>query len=46
VAGILSFFSVDEAPRAGFEVYDRADTGYLVRFRTTAGWALGIAHVA
>jgi hypothetical protein len=46
VAGILVFSSVGEALRAGFEVYDRTDTGYLVRCRTTRGWALGIVDLA
>jgi hypothetical protein len=46
MAGILVFSSVNEALRAGFEIYDRTDSGYLVRCRTARGWALGIVHVA
>jgi hypothetical protein len=46
VAGIVVFSSVAEALRAGFEVYDRTDGGYLVRRFTERGWALGIVHIA
>jgi hypothetical protein len=46
MAGILVFSSVSEALRAGFEVYDHTDDGYLVRSRTARGWALAIVHVA
>jgi hypothetical protein len=46
MAGILVFSSVGEALRAGFEVYDRTNTGYLVRCRTARGWALGIVELA
>jgi hypothetical protein len=45
MAGILVFSSVDEALRAGFEVYDRTDFGYLVRSRTARGWALAVVHI-
>jgi hypothetical protein len=44
--GILVFSSLDEALRAGFEVYDRTDYGYLVRSRTSRGWALAIVYFA
>jgi hypothetical protein len=38
--GILTFTSLQEALHAGFQVYDRTSDGYLVRTRTSAGWAL------
>jgi hypothetical protein len=44
MAGILVFSSVNEALRAGFEVYDRTENGYLVRSRTVRGWALAVVH--
>ena len=31
-----------DALRAGYHVYDRTDHGYLVRTRTSAGWAMAI----
>jgi hypothetical protein len=40
--GVMVFRSVAEALRAGFEVYDRTPTGYLVRTKTGRGWALAI----
>jgi hypothetical protein len=42
----LVFSSVAEALRAGFELYDRTEGGYLVRRRTVRGWALGIVQIA
>jgi hypothetical protein len=47
--GILTFTSLDEALRAGFQVYDRTSDGYLVRMRTAGGWALArviVRHAA
>jgi hypothetical protein len=46
MAGIMVFPSVGAALRAGFHVYDRTSYGYLVRTRTTSGWALAVVHVA
>jgi hypothetical protein len=43
--GIMTFSSLGEAVRAGFQVYERTSDGYLVRTRTTAGWALAIVRV-
>lgn len=40
--GLLVFHSLVEALKAGFQIYDRADFGYLVRTRTAAGWQLAI----
>jgi hypothetical protein len=45
MAGITVFHSVNEALRAGFAVYDRTSTGYLVRTRTARGWALAVVHL-
>jgi hypothetical protein len=42
MAGIVTFKSLTEAIRAGFQVYDRTSEGYLVRTRTAAGWALAV----
>jgi hypothetical protein len=44
MSGIMVFTSLNEALRAGFAVYDRTSTGYLVRTRTTRGWALAVVH--
>jgi hypothetical protein len=38
--GITTFDSIQAALRAGYQVYDRSADGYLVRTRTSAGWAL------
>lgn len=42
---MLIFRSLTSAINAGFQVYDRTQTGYLVRTRTAAGWALAIVEV-
>ena len=42
MAGIIVFDSLAEALRAGFELYDKTERGYLVRMRTAAGWALAL----
>jgi len=44
--GITVFPSINEALRAGFQVYDRYESGYLVRCRTASGWAFALAKVA
>lgn len=36
------FRSLQDAVRAGYQVYDRTGTGYLVRIRTLEGWAMAI----
>lgn len=43
---MLVFHSLAAAIEAGFQVYDRTATGYLVRTRTAAGWALAIVEVS
>ena len=42
---MLVFYSLLEAINAGFEVYDRTPTGYLVRTKTNAGWALALVEI-
>jgi len=43
--GITTFSSLEQALRAGFEVYDRTARGYLVRKQTPTGWALAIVEI-
>jgi hypothetical protein len=43
--GLLTFDSIAEAIRAGFQVYDRAPFGYIVRTRTQAGWAFALVRL-
>jgi hypothetical protein len=43
---MMVFQSVEEAIRAGFEVYDRTSEGYLVRTKTARGWALAIVRIS
>ena len=38
--GVITFKSLSSALRAGYQVYDRTENGYLVRIKTQAGWAL------
>jgi hypothetical protein len=42
---MLVFHSLIAAIKAGYEVYDRTETGYLVRIRTKGGWALAIVEM-
>jgi hypothetical protein len=44
--GLMTFPSLAAAIRAGFQVYDRTETGYLVRKRTPAGFALAIVDLS
>ena len=43
--GILTFRSLADALRAGYEIFDKIEDGYLVRTRTDRGWALAVACV-
>ena len=43
VDDVLVFKRLSDALRAGFQIYDRAEDGYMVRKRTPLGW--GIAKV-
>ena len=38
--GVMTFNSLSAALRAGYQVYDRTEKGYVVRIKTEAGWAL------
>ena len=42
MAGLMVFRSLADALRAGFQIYDRTQDGYLVRTRTASGWAIAI----
>lgn len=43
---MLIFRSVTDALRAGYQIYDRTQTGYLVRIKTKRGWALALVELA
>ncbi len=45
MSGLVVFPSLADALRAGFQVYEKTSTGYLVRTRTENGWALAIVEV-
>jgi hypothetical protein len=40
--GLVVFKSLADALRAGYQIYDRTETGYLVRTKTAAGWAIAL----
>ena len=40
--GMVVFKTLADALRAGYQVYDRTENGYLVRTRTAAGWAMAL----
>ena len=42
MSGITTFTTLQAAISAGFQVYDRTLDGYLVRTRTSGGWALAL----
>jgi regulation of enolase protein 1 (concanavalin A-like superfamily) len=42
MAGLMVFKSLADALRAGFQIYDRTADGYLVRTRTSSGWAMAL----
>jgi hypothetical protein len=43
--GLMTFSSLEQALRFGFHVYDRTESGYLVRTKTAAGWVLAIVDL-
>jgi hypothetical protein len=45
MAGIFVFNTLADAIRAGYQVYDRAPDGYVVRTRLATGWALAFVRV-
>lgn len=44
MAGLIVFRSLEEAKEKGYHVYDRTPTGYLVRIKTDAGFALALVE--
>jgi hypothetical protein len=38
----MVFTTLADALRAGFQIYDRTAEGYLVRTRTSSGWAMAL----
>jgi len=46
MAGVVVFSSVAEALRAGFQIYDHTQDGYLVRKLTTYGWAMALVRLS
>jgi len=42
---MLIFHSLAEAMNAGFKVFDRTATGYLVRTETSRGFALALVEL-
>ena len=42
MTGLLVFKSLADALRAGFQIYDRTQDGYLVRTKTHTGWAMAL----
>lgn len=42
--GLTVFENLTDALNAGYHVYDRTSKGYLMRTRTTAGWALALVE--
>jgi hypothetical protein len=46
MSGMMVFDSLTAALKAGFQVYDRFEGGYIVRTRTTAGWAMALVRVS
>lgn len=45
MALLPEFPSLIAALRAGYQVYDRTGDGYLVRTRTSNGWAIAAVRV-
>jgi hypothetical protein len=43
--GIIVFTSVAEALRAGFQICDKTEYGYLARTATDHGWAVAEIHL-
>lgn len=42
--GLTTFPTLSAAIHAGYHVYDRTSKGYLMRTRTSAGWALALVE--
>jgi hypothetical protein len=46
MSGIVVFHSVQDALRAGYQIYGKTDDGYLARMRTERGWAMALIVIA
>jgi hypothetical protein len=44
--GIMTFSTLEQALRAGFQICGHTDHGILVRSKTMSGWALAIVDGA
>ena len=42
---MLIFHTVADALNAGYHIYDRTQTGYLVRIKTERGFALALVEL-
>lgn len=40
--GLLTFSSLSEALKAGYQLFDKTPDGYLVRIKQNAGWAMAL----
>ena len=45
MSGLLVFTSLHEAIQAGYQIYERTPTGYIVRIRTSNGFAFAIVEM-
>jgi hypothetical protein len=45
MVGLQVFKTVAAALRAGFQIYDKTEYGFLVRIRTSRGWALAVVDL-
>ncbi len=43
---MIVFSELKNAIDAGFQVYDRTGSGYLVRLKTARGWVLAVVDLA
>lgn len=44
MAGVVVFRNLEQALRAGYQVYQQTPKGYLVRMWTVDGWAIAIVE--
>jgi len=42
---MLVFRTLADAVQAGFSIYDRTPTGYIVRCKTPGGWVLALVDL-
>jgi hypothetical protein len=43
--GVIVFPNLASAIRAGYQVHDKTQTGYVVRIKTARGWAQALVEV-